>query len=534
MTDTPSVFATTPQAPDFAAAGQAWADLLANAAAASRLIAEKSMTPGALPYDPAKAAEVMGKLGWSLWSDPARLAEAQLEGWRNWAELCQNTAARAMGQAVDPMIEPARGDRRFKDAGWNEPGFDFARQGYLLAAEWLEALIEGAEVDADTKARALFLTRQYMAAVAPTNSPLANPVVVRRTLETGGLNLLSGASNLLADVAQGEGLIQRRAADDFELGRTIAATAGAVVHQNDLMQLIQYAPTTETVVRRPILMIPPTVNKYYLFDLQPHTSFLKWLTDQGHTVFVISWANPDETHRDKDLTAYVKEGAVAALEAIEQATGERSVDVVGFCLGGTLASITMGYLQATGAADRIHSATLIAALTDFADLGEWSVFLGEKEVGAFAKYLSDKGYVEGSDLARLFSVVRANDLVWAPVRHPLSDGRRGAVIGPAVVVRRRRPDAARLPKDLPAPGHPRQWPDQARRRGHRRRADRPVEGQDAGDRHRHERRPRRQLGRHLQGRRGIRRSDTLPVGWFGPQRRGDQSAGRQQARLLDQ
>ncbi|MGZ8369624.1 MAG: PHA/PHB synthase family protein, partial [Caulobacteraceae bacterium] len=414
MTKTPSVFTTTPQAPDFAAAGKAWAGLIESGLAASRAVAEQAMTPGALPYDPAKTAEVMSAVGLSLWSNPARLAEAQMEGWRAWAELCQNTARRALGDEISPVAEPARTDRRFRDADWNAPGFDFAKQGYLLAAQWLEALIGGADLDPDTKTRAAFLLRQFITAASPTNSPLTNPVVVRRTLETGGLNLLTGASNLLADVARGEGLVQRRAQDDFELGRTIAATPGAVVYQNDLMQLIQYAPATETVARRPVLMIPPMVNKYYLFDLQPQTSFLKWLVDQGHTVFVISWANPDENHRDKDLTAFVKEGAVEALRAVEQATGEREVDVIGFCLGGTLTSITLGYLQAIGDAGRVASATLIAALTDFGDLGEWSVFLGEDEVETFAEYLAEKGYVEGHDLARLFSVVRANDLVWGP------------------------------------------------------------------------------------------------------------------------
>jgi polyhydroxyalkanoate synthase len=208
--------------------------------------------------------------------------------------------------------------------------------------------------------------------------------------------------------------VRRRATEDFELGRTIAATPGAVVYQNELMQLIQYAPATDKVFRRPVLLIPPMVNKYYLFDLQPKTSFLKWLVDQGHTVFTISWANPDDTHRGKDLTAFVKEGAVDALRAIETATGERAVDITGFCLGGTLASITLGYLKAIGEEDRVSSATLIAALTDFADLGEWSAFLGEEDVDAFARYLAEKGYVEAHDLQRLFSVVRANDLVWGP------------------------------------------------------------------------------------------------------------------------
>jgi polyhydroxyalkanoate synthase len=180
------------------------------------------------------------------------------------------------------------------------------------------------------------------------------------------------------------------------------------------MQLIQYSPSTGMVAKRPVLFTPPTVNKFYLFDLQPRTSFLKWLVDQGHTVFVISWVNPDDSHAAKSLEHYVLDGPVAALDAIEKATGESEVDLIGYCLGGTLTAVTLAYLAGKGQGARAASATLIATLTDFSDLGEWSVFLGEKQTRAFDRYLADKGYVESHDLARLFSTVRANDLIWAP------------------------------------------------------------------------------------------------------------------------
>jgi polyhydroxyalkanoate synthase len=412
---TPSFWSAQPQVPDYSAMGRAFVDVMQNAVAAQRALAERALDPSASPADPSRSLEALGALGWAVWSDPMKMAQVQGDAFRLWAELLANTTRRAMGEEVAPNAEPARGDRRFKDADWNTLGFDFIKQAYLLMAERLEAIVEeSGTLDPEAKIRAGFMVRQFIAAASPSNFPATNPVVVRKTIETGGLNLVTGASHLLADAAEGTGIVRRRATEDFELGRTIAATPGAVVYQNELMQLIQYAPTTDKVFRRPVLLIPPMVNKYYLFDLQPKTSFLKWLVDQGHTVFTISWANPDDTHRDKDLTAFVKEGAVEALRAIEAATGERAVDVVGFCLGGTLSSITLGYLKAIGEEDRVSSATLIAALTDFADLGEWSAFLGEEDVDAFARYLAEKGFVEAHDLQRLFSVVRANDLVWGP------------------------------------------------------------------------------------------------------------------------
>ena len=226
---------------------------------------------------------------------------------------------------------------------------------------------------------------------------------------------MTGLSNLLEDVGKGQGLVSRRAPNDFELGVNVAATPGAVVFQNDLMELIQYAPTTEKVYRRPLLFVPPLVNKYYLFDLTPKASYLKWLVDQGHTVFVISWANPDESHADTGMDAYVKAGVVAALDAVEAATGEADADLVSYCLGGTLSAMTLAYLAQTGRADRIASATLIATLVDFGDMGEWSVFTSEDDLNAFDRYLDEKGYVEAHDLTKLFSAVRANDLIWSSV-----------------------------------------------------------------------------------------------------------------------
>ena len=410
-----SVLNTPPKLPDFAAAAEAMSEL-ARAAQDATLAGMRSFArpQGPLPYDPTPIARAYASLAASLMSEPLKVAEAQQKAWGEWADLWNTAAKRALGQEVEPVIQPVKGDRRFHAPSWSqEPVFDTVKQAYLLASRQIGELIDGFETlpDAD-KAQVEFFTRQLLNALSPSNFPATNPEVLKKTLESGGVNLLKGAAHLLEDVSRGDGLVERRTPEGFELGVNIAATPGAVIFRNELMELIQYNPSTETVYRRPLLFVPPTVNKYYLFDLTPKSSFIKWLVDQGHTVFVVSWVNPDDAHRHKTLGDYVKEGPLAAIDAIEQATGEREVDLVAYCLGGTLSALALAYLAATGEGKRVGSATLIATLLDFSDLGDWSVFIDENHLGAFKRYLDHKGYVEAHDLAKLFSLVRANDLIW--------------------------------------------------------------------------------------------------------------------------
>ena len=405
-----------PQLPDPTVVAEALTTLMQNAAAAVRTTMVQAVTPQALPYDPTTLTRAMIDFNTAVMIQPAALFEAQAKNWNDWTALWRTMGERAMGQETAPVAAPARGDRRFADAAWSdEPVYDYLKQAYLLAARQLQEFVATAPVDDATRAQVDFASRQMMNALAPTNFPHTNPQVARRTIESGGLSLMTGLSNLLEDVGKGQGLVSRRAPNDFELGVNVAATPGAVVFKNDLMELIQYAPTTEKVYRRPLLFVPPLVNKYYLFDLTPKASYLKWLVDQGHTVFVISWANPDESHADTGMGAYVKDGIVAALDAVELATGEADADLVSYCLGGTLSAMTLAYLAQTGRADRVASATLIATLVDFGDMGEWSVFTSEQDLNAFDRYLDDKGYVEAHDLTKLFSAVRANDLIWSSV-----------------------------------------------------------------------------------------------------------------------
>lgn len=405
-----------PHLPDPTVVAEALTTLMQNAAAAVRTTMVQAATPQALPYDPTTLTRAMIDFNTAVMTQPAALFEAQAKNWNDWTALWRTMGERAMGQETAPVAAPAKGDRRFSDPAWSdEPVYDYLKQAYLLAARQLQDFVAAAPVDDATRAQVDFASRQMMNALAPSNFAHTNPQVARRTIESGGLNLMTGLSNLLEDVGKGQGLVSRRAPNDFELGVNVAATPGAVVFKNDLMELIQYAPTTDKVYRRPLLFVPPLVNKYYLFDLTPKASYLKWLVDQGHTVFVISWANPDESHADTGMDAYVKDGVIAALDAVEAATGEADADLVSYCLGGTLSAMTLAYLAQTGRADRIASATLIATLVDFGDMGEWSVFTSEDDLTAFDRYLDEKGYVEAHDLTKLFSAVRANDLIWSSV-----------------------------------------------------------------------------------------------------------------------
>jgi len=411
----------TPAAPDPAAVAETLTTLMQNAVAATRTTMMQAASPKSLPYDPTTFAKAMFDFNAAVMMQPTALFEAQAKNWNDWTALWRTMGERAMGQDAAPVAAPAKGDRRFSSPAWtDEPVYDYLKQSYLLAAKQIQDFVATAPVDEETRAQVDFASRQMMNALAPTNFAHTNPEAARRAVETGGMSLITGLTHLLEDVARGYGLVGRRAPNDFELGVNIAATPGAVVFQNRLMEVIQYAPTTDTVYRRPLLFVPPLVNKFYLFDLTPRASYLKWLVDQGHTVFVISWINPDASHADVGLDDYVTEGVAAAMDAVEQATGEPDLDLVSYCLGGTLAAMTLAWLAGTGRADRVASATLIASLIDFSDMGEWSVFTGENDIKAFHRYLDERGYAEAHDLARLFSTVRANDLIWSSVVQHLS------------------------------------------------------------------------------------------------------------------
>ena len=414
--------ATAPKPTELA---EAWAKVMASAVDVMAASARRPLQPAApLPYDPAAVSRAFTAFASHLLTNPAEILKAQQDAAADWIKLWSAAANRAAGVESEPVIEPERGDRRFNDPAWKEePVFDYIKQAYLLAAKRALAMIENAEgLDEATRTRVEFFTNQYIQALSPANFALTNPEAVRRAIDTGSVSLLSGFANLLSDAASDAGLVKRRASEDFELGVNIAATPGSVVYQNALMQLIQYAPTTDEVYKRPLLYIPPLVNKYYLLDLQPKSSLIRWLIEQGHTVFVVSWVNPGPELADMDMDDYIKLGPIAALDAIEQATGERQVDIFGFCMGGTLVAMALAYLAGKGEHDRVASATTIGTLFDFSSLGTWATFTEPEQLRAMERHLLHKGFMAAQDLQALFSAVRANDLIWSSVvNHYLLD-----------------------------------------------------------------------------------------------------------------
>jgi polyhydroxyalkanoate synthase len=321
-----------------------------------------------------------------------------------------------MGISSDPVIDAGSGDRRFRDGAWKENEvFDFIKQSYLLSARFVQDVVQHVDgLDPKTAQKVDFYSRQFVDAMSPSNFLMTNPEVLRKTAETGGENLLKGLSNLLSDLERGKGKLSIKMTDmdAFRLGENIGVSPGKVVFQNDLMQLIQYTPTTDKVLKRPLLIGPPWINKFYILDLRPKNSFVRWAIAQGHTVFVISWVNPDGRLAEKGFEDYMREGYLAALDAIEAATGEREVNAIGYCLGGTLLASTLAYMAATGD-DRIASATFFVTMMDFHEAGELGVFIDEEQLKGLEEKMSKRGYLEGSEMATTFNMLRANDLIWS-------------------------------------------------------------------------------------------------------------------------
>jgi polyhydroxyalkanoate synthase len=358
--------------------------------------------------------EMTGK----LMAHPEKLVEAQVELWRGYMNLWQSTTQRWLGDGASPkpVAEPDPADKRFKDPSWNEIQlFDFIKQSYLLTSRWITDTVRHVDgLDDKTAKKVDFYTRQFVDAMAPSNFALTNPEVLRATVESSGENLVKGLENLLTDLERGKGKLSIKMTDTeaFKLGGNIAITPGKVVYRNDLIELIQYDPTTEEVARRPLLVIPPWINKFYILDLRQDNSFIKWAVSQGHTVFVISWVNPDAHLAAKSFDDYMLEGPLAAFDAIERATGERELNVVGYCLGGTLLAATLAYMAVKGD-ERVQSATYLATMVDFAQAGELGVFIDEEQLGSLEATMREKGYLEGSAMATTFNMLRANDLIWS-------------------------------------------------------------------------------------------------------------------------
>jgi polyhydroxyalkanoate synthase len=361
------------------------------------------------------AAKLFSEVAQPWLTNPARLVEAQGALFGSYVQLVSSTARRAMGGEALPVAEPEAGDNRFNDPEWSKnPYFDFWKQAYLITTRWLEDMLDKTEdLDERTRQRAAFYLKQIVSAISPSNFPLTNPVVLRETFASSGDNLVKGMSNLVHDLERSGDLlnISQTDVEAFEVGRNVATAPGKVVFQNELIQLIQYAPTTDRVHEQPLLIVPPWINKFYILDLGPQKSFIRFAVSKGFTVFVVSWVNPDERLAHKTFEDYMTEGILAATEAVKRETGTDKVNVIGYCVGGTLLGTTLAYLAARGE-EPFSSATFFAAQVDFTKAGDLMVFIDDAQLKALEEMMAERGYLDGARMATVFNMLRPKDLIW--------------------------------------------------------------------------------------------------------------------------
>lgn len=345
-------------------------------------------------------------------ADPNRAFQAQTLLFSTYAQIWMSSLQKAAGESPAPV---ARDDKRFADAEWKQnPFFDFLRQVYTVTADWADKLVTQADgLDDHTRHKAAFYVKQITAALSPANFVLTNPVLYKETVAQNGANLVEGMKKLAEDIHSGRGDLRIRQTDmtKFKVGENMAITPGKVIAEDDVCQIIQYEPTTEKVLKRPLLICPPWINKFYVLDLNPQKSFIKWCVDQGHTVFVISWVNPDERHAEKDWGDYAREGIDFALETIKKATGEDKVNAIGYCVGGTLLAATLAR-HALEKDKRIASATLFTTQVDFTYAGDLKVFVDEDQIRTLEKSMEAEGYLDGTKMALAFNMLRASELIW--------------------------------------------------------------------------------------------------------------------------
>ncbi|WP_342027319.1 class I poly(R)-hydroxyalkanoic acid synthase [Methyloceanibacter methanicus] len=382
-------------------------------------LAERNISNGNSPYSMASevgdAAKTLGSVAQAWVKNPGKLAQAQGELLHSYANLWGRSVRRFLGEDVEPIAEPEPGDNRFNDPGWSENQyFDFWKQAYLITSRWAEDITENTEgVDERTRRKAMFYLEQVLSAMSPSNNPFTNPEVVRTTLATNAENLVQGMALLAEDIEQSKDLLRVSQTDlsAFEVGRDLAITPGKVIFQNELIQLIQYEPTTEQVSTTPLIITPPWINKYYILDLKPEKSLVKFAVDQGFTVFMISWVNPDETLAQKSFEDYMHEGILKAVEVVNRQLGLHHVNLMGYCVGGTLLASTLAYCAAKGD-DRIATATFLTAQVDFTEAGDLLMFIDDAQLNALEEMMAERGFLDGSRMAAVFNMLRPRDLIW--------------------------------------------------------------------------------------------------------------------------
>jgi polyhydroxyalkanoate synthase subunit PhaC len=361
------------------------------------------------------AVKTVGRVAEYWMSDPQRAIELQTSLGRAYLDLWAGAVKRMAGEHPEPVVAPDPKDKRFSDPEWSQNQFfDFLKQAYLLTAQWTDRLVkDAAGIDEHTRKKAEFYVKQIANAISPSNFVLTNPELLRETLSSNGENLVRGMHMLSEDIKAGQGVLKIRQSDPsmFDVGKNLATTPGKVVFQNELMQLIQYQATTKNTLKLPLLIVPPWINKFYILDLAPEKSFIKWCVDQGITVFVISWVNPDARLASKSFEEYMREGVITAINTVEAITGEKQLHAIGYCVGGTLLAITLAYFAAKKQ-NRVKSATLFTAQVDFTYAGDLMVFVDEERIRQLETHMKEQGYLEASRMANTFNMLRSNDLIW--------------------------------------------------------------------------------------------------------------------------
>ncbi len=371
----------------------------------------------AINFDPLNIQEAYLNFLEQVAKDPNKFLEIQANYAQDWVNLWQGSMKKFLGDTAQNTIVPKKDDRRFKAPEWQESAlFDFIKQSYLLTCQHMEEVVSEVDgLDDKEKNKLRFQTKLFTNAMSPTNFLLTNPEVLNETLKTGGENLVKGFENLIKDLERGQGNLSISTTDykAFKLGENIAVTKGSVIYQNDLMQLIQYEPTTDKVNKTPLLIVPPWINKYYILDLRAGNSLVEWAVEQGHTVFIVSWVNPSEKLAKKQFEDYMDEGILSALDQIEKITGEKQTNVMGYCLGGTLLATTLAYLSNKKQENRIASATFLTTLLNFEHAGDMKLFLDDEQLENLDRMMEKHGVLDGKEMQKTFSLMRANDLIWS-------------------------------------------------------------------------------------------------------------------------
>ncbi len=370
----------------------------------------------AFPLDPAAITCTFQQMWLDTLRNPVRAWSNSIDFAQKYTQIMAITTLKCWerGREIPPVVEPEKDDKRFSAPEWQlDPLFDFLKQSYLLiATTLLKAVSEIEGLDVKQQHKLVFYLRQFLDAISPTNALFTNPQVIHETIQSGGQNLVRGMEHLIRDIQAGQ--LKMTDSNAFALGRNLAITPGQVIYRNELIELIQYAPSTETVCALPLLFIPPWINKYYILDMQPQNSLMKFLVEQGYTVFIVSWKNPDASMEETTFEDYLTLGLLAALDVVKEIIGSPKVNVVGYCIGGTLLAMALSYLAA-GGDDTVNAATFLVSLLDFSEVGDTSVFMDESQIEYIEGQMMQRGYLDSHSMATMFNMLRANDLIWSNI-----------------------------------------------------------------------------------------------------------------------